>query len=151
MSIKLKILLIAVTLASTFAFGRYSAPTKTVTEIKTVEVEKKVDDTQKDEHKITQTKEIVKPDGTKETDTTVTDDSTTKKKEVLDDTKNSESKVTVEYVGGNLSVSALVGFTIPGVAPVYGGHIQGRILGPFTSGIWGLSNGVVGVSIGLVF
>jgi len=146
-----KIILVILALASTFAFGRISAPTKTVTEIKTVEVEKKVDNSQKDEHKTTHRKEIVKPDGSKEIDTTVTDDSSTKKKEVVDDSKNSDSKVTVEYVGGNLSISALVGFTIPGVAPVYGGHIQGRILGPFTTGIWGLSNGVVGVSFGLVF
>lgn len=47
-------------------------------------------------------------------------------------------------------VSALVGTGLP-LVPIYGAHVERRILGPISLGAWGLSSGVVGLSVGVEF
>jgi hypothetical protein len=160
MSTKLKVFLGVVALAAAYGFGRWSSPVKVVTETKTVEVEKKQDvvkqDTNKDDHKVTVTKQVVKPDGTKETDTTVTEDVTTAKKyqdttqSTIDTTKDTTKEVT--YATAKVTISALAAVNV--LSPTgldYGASVSKPILGPITIGAFGFESGRVGMSIGLTF
>lgn len=153
MATKYKVILTILALATAFATGRYTVPTKVVTEIKTVEVDKKDQhqDQKQDDHKKTTIVEA--PDGTKTT--TVTDDSSTDTKtdtKTVDssssDTYKSvtkESAVTVMgLVGANASFSDLG-------TPVYGLSVTKPVLGPITIGVWGLSSKVGGLAVGLTF
>lgn len=142
----------AILLLASFATGRWLAPTKVVTEIKTVEVEKKVDTTttQKDEHKTTVVTE--KPDGTKQT--VITDDTHTgtKSKDTTVVTDTSDTTKTVTRDSARVTVSALGAINIHDIStPVFGVSITKPILGPLTVGVFGLSSGVAGASIGLTF
>lgn len=156
LSQKTKIIICVVVVFSAFGVGRFSAPTKVVTETKIVEVEKKTSesDTEKTKHQTTTTTETTKPDGTKETTTTTTEDSSSDHKTSSTDDKTTESdtKKVVENDSGKVSVSALVGFSLSLTpTPVYGGSVVSRVVGPFTAGIWGTSQPAAGVSIGLSF
>lgn len=154
MTPKTKVILAILALSTTFAFGRFSAPTKVVTETKLVEVEKKTSesDSERDKHKTTTTTETTKPDGTKETTTTTTEDSATKKEtSSTDDTsKTSDTIKTAENDSGRVNISLLGGLTRD-PEPVYGLHVSARVLGPITAGIWGMTNRVYGISVGLSF
>ena len=143
MSTRNKLILGGAVILVSFAFGRFSAPTKVVTQIKTVEVEKKVSDTE-DHKKVVI---VQQPDGTKTT--TVTDDKSTKQKE--DTQVAQESTKTVTRDSGRTSISALAGLQITGGVPVYGASLTRNVLGPITLGGFGFTNGLVGVSIGLSF
>lgn len=156
MSTKVKITILAILLMVSFASGRYLTPVKVVTEVKTVEVEKKKTDTneQQNTHKETEVKEVVKPDGTKETTTKIVEDDSDKKSTSEKDMVSKETDKTKEVTKSNngLSLSALGGVSISGVPnTVYGGIVQKPLLGPIGIGVWGLSNGTVGASIGLSF
>lgn len=139
MSLKYKIASALVILAATFTAGRYSVSGKTKT--KTTDTTKTVDKT---EHK----KIVIykKPNG--ETVTTITDDTNTKteKTKQVIDIKTTESRHNI------LNVSALVANDFRDTfKPVYGVSVSKEILGPVTVGAFGLTNGVVGVSLGLNF
>lgn len=139
-----------------FAFGRYSAPTKVVTETKTVEVEKKTEtkdtDTQQNVKRTIVRKKL--PNGEEievEKDETVTkkeqEDKTTDNKQVTSD-KTSEtirnaSSTQLSVLGG------YKGFDF--TSPIIGGHISRSLVGPLTVGAWGLSNATYGLSVGLSF
>lgn len=152
MSTKSKVILAIIVLVVAFAFGRYSVPEKIVTVTKTIEVEKKVVDTEKD-------KKIVKviiehPDGTKETreeiveneKTHSTEDSITKSKNTTEITKGG-SKINVSILAG----SNLSSLNLNSIPITYGASVNKEILGPITVGIFGLSNGNLGISAGLNF
>lgn len=147
MSNKVKIIVGVVVLATVFAFGRWSAPVKIKTETKIVEVDKKVDDINKKEHK--KTVIVHKPDGT--IITTITDDTDTHKHET--DTSSTVSDTTKEVVrrSSTLTVSALTGLSLNGYTPIYGAHVTKQIIGPLALGVWGLSSRELGVSVGLSF
>lgn len=157
-----KIGALAVSLLAAFAAGRWAAPTKVVTQVKTVEIENKTDktksDTGKDRHQETTVTEVTRPDGTKEKTTkTVTDTQTnTKVTSAETDKKDVESVSTKEVTrdSSKVTLSALAGaqLSFSGAGPiVYGGAITKPILGPVTVGVWGLSSGTGGFSAGLTF
>jgi hypothetical protein len=58
---------------------------------------------------------------------------------------------TISPLMSNWRIGAKVGFDFTRGAPVYGGEVQRRILGPLSVGVWGLTPGVVGASLNLEF
>lgn len=146
-----------------FAFGRYSMPesVKETTDIKQTQ-EKKEDtktDVDKDKHYVKTTAETTHTDGTKTTTTTTTVDTSEQKK--TDDNKSSDSTKDIheekEVIGhkDKINLGLMTGIDVThglGVNTVlYGGYINRPLLGPITIGVWGLSNGTAGLSLGLVF
>lgn len=152
-----------------FAFGRYTAPEKVKIEKEIVTVEsttkeekKEVKtDAQRDKRVEKVTTEVVRPDGTKETTTRIVEDSkTTRQTDSGTDSREESRKAsteksseTIEYGRDKLSLSMLAGapisFTSGLGVIVYGGHIHRNFLGPISIGVWGLSNGTGGFSLGL--
>lgn len=118
----------------------------------------KKEDKDKHDDKIIKRKvvEETKPDGTKikTTDTIVTD-----KKNETDhtntdsktDDKSKETKTETANSGKfNISVLGGVNVTNP-VKPIFGAHVSRDIIGPVNVGLFGLSDGVVGASVGVTF
>jgi hypothetical protein len=140
MTTKTKLIIAAVAVLTSFAFGRWSAPEYKKTE--TDQTENK----EVDKHKKTTVVEKERPDGTKEKKTVVEEDSE----------KRSEksSKQSEEIVGSSskVTVSALGGFYFSDRSgPIYGLAISKPILGPITLGAFYLTPSIVGASIGLTF
>lgn len=134
-------------LAIAFAVGRYTTPAIVRIETKTVEVEKKVVDTNKTVHKVTETKE--NKDGSKTT--TVVEDSNTEKKEA-DSKTEVENSVTVKSRDSRYVLSVLGGYNgFDFTHPIIGGEASTSIIGPIRAGVFGLSNGTYGLSVGLDF
>lgn len=133
---------VVLVLACVFEAGRRTASTLcsgTTSDIKT--------DTssQKDEDKHVVTVVTEEPGGKKTT--TVTED--TKTKTVKDSTKSKE--VTVAATKKN-NISLLIGYDVrvnSGMS--YGASLTHQIEGPISVGVFGLTSGMVGVSIGLEF
>ena len=123
-----------------FYCGRYSAPERIKTETKIVEVEKEVIKT---EYKTVRIKE--NKDGSKETIIVSESNSQEKAKQ-----KSSEEKKEI-VKNGSTYVSVLLGgaSTVPHLN--YGLSVQRDVLGPFTIGVWGLTNYNFGASVGLRF
>lgn len=128
-----------------FATGRFLTPVKI--ETKVVEVEKKQTETEKDKHKETTTVTTEKPDGTKTTETKTTEDTTNHR--TSDTTKTSDSDTTKTYGGSKTGIYALGGLS--GGIPTYGLAVTRQLLGPISVGGWALTNGTIGVSLGLEF
>ncbi len=156
MDLKYKVLISVAVIAIAFAGGRYSTPVKTVTKIQTVTVEKETTKTDTDTaiHKIITKTEVDKPDGTK-TITTVTRDDTTKKTDSTssDDKNTTSSTVEVSVKGSqkvNLAILAGTNYHDIGTL-IVGAHVSTNLIGPVTIGAFGLSDGVLGVSLGLEF
>lgn len=122
--------------------GFYAKPAKIVT---TQVIQKNADVTKRDDTvtTVTQTK---KPDGTVTTVTTITDKNTT----AAHSSTHTADKTTETRTEGATTVSALVGVDF-GRGLTYGASIQHQILGPLNVGAFGLTNGVMGVSIGIRF
>lgn len=166
MQTKTKVIIATVSLAIAFAAGRYLTPVKIKTEIKTVVVEKKVETTKvvqnKKRHKKTVIVQTQKPDGEKDVTTTITDDTNTGTDTKIADTtsvdKEQDAKKEVTKESSHLMVSILGGVQVnassllSGTSPlVYGAHVQKSLLGPINIGLFGLSNGILGCSAGLIF
>jgi hypothetical protein len=161
LTIRQKIIIIVVYTAACVAGGRYLAPTKIKTEIKTVTVTKEVESKKVDQdittHEKTTTTETDKPDGTK-TIITVKEDVSNDKTNT-DDKKSDDTFTTVDKTKevtketSKLKLSALAGVNVTNVSGgfVYGGEVSKDILGPISIGIFGMSNGVAGCSIGISF
>lgn len=136
----IKYLIVLVLLVGAFAAGRYTSPTKIETKIQTVEVEK----IKKNEDTVIVEK--ITPDGTKTTQTHIV--STTEEnnhiKENFDTVTESKHPATTISLLGGLDINN-------SVHPVYGLSASRNILGPISMGIFGLSNGTVGLSVGLNF
>lgn len=147
-------------LAAVFLIGRYSRPSKIITKteikeiVKIVEVEKK----KVDKDVVTEIIEITKPDGTKEKKTVIVD----KSKEESEKTKLTEkekaiNKEKIVENGENWSARVMAGtqfdsisnFTKNGI--ILGLGVDRKIIGPFTAGVFMLTNKTVGVSIGAGF
>jgi hypothetical protein len=108
----------------------------------TIEVEK--EQTQK--NVVTIVKEVVRPDGSRETETTTTD----KSKETKD-TKSSVSVVAPPRPDWHLSVAAQTKFNPIEMKPIYGVQIERRILGPFSAGISVNTERSIGLVVGYEF
>lgn len=135
--------------ATAFAFGRYMTPEKIV------EVERKDKITQKDTDKNTTKnttqEEVRKPDGTvtiitKTEETTNTSRSTNIK-------EHEEKEKTTDYGRNRVTLLATAGIDVTNLSGgyVYGGSVSKPMLGPIVLGVWGMSNGLAGVSAGLQF
>lgn len=137
--------------------GRFTLPAKVVTQVKTIEVVKQVlvQDTSKADHSVSTTTETRKADGTVTIVTQRKNDIDTKidRKVATNTDKTSESTKTTEYDTRRLSLSVITAARplSPSQGMSYGGSLQYRVLGPITGGILGLSDGTVGISIGLMF
>ncbi len=160
---KQKIIITTVSLAVAFATGRYTVPVKVKTEIKTVEVEKIVykekKNTTRKNNKTTTIVEHKTKDGDDTITTVIKDNDDTHTVASSDTTKNDnkqkDDKKEVVKESGHLTISALAGTNITGIPAsqgiIYGGEIQRNLIGPSVIGIWGLSNGTCGASLGLEF
>lgn len=92
------------------------------------------------EHTVTVTQETKKPDGTTNTTTTTTED----KKQAA---THNESKPVVQ---STTSIHALAGMDV-NFKPVYGLEVSKQLLGPIEVGAWGMTNGTIGISVGVRF
>ncbi len=123
-----------------FYCGRITSPEKIKTEVRTIEVEKTVNKT---ERKVIKVKENA--DGSK--DTVIVVDSN-----VNEESRGKSTVESKEIVNGKrTNVSLLVGGAYPLSGPHYGVSIQRSILGPFTVGAWAITNRTAGLSVGLNF
>lgn len=151
MSTKTKVIIVVVAMAASFALGRYTVPEKKTEEKRTVveKRKKKRKDTRKKVEIIK--KEVIKPDGTKTVDTVInkTTDTTTKTEEK--GRKEDTSKVVTIRGDSKATISILNGIDINSWNYVYGASLTKPVLGPFTLGVFGMSNGTAGASIGLTF
>lgn len=156
LSTKTKIIIAVAILAATFIAGRYSRPAKIVTQVKTVEVEKKTDtsnqtaDTHKDET-ITTTEN---KDGTKTILDHIVEDAGSHTYTTGTDNINqtTESTKTVTNNSSSIHLAFLAGTTTSNIGLMnYGGYASKQVLGPFSLGVWGLSIGAGGLAIGVNF
>lgn len=149
------------------AVGRYTVPQTVKIEKETTKqvdvVEKKDLNKQTDANRDTHTEvtvvEKVLPDGTKETTTKTVKDSKTEKSSKVEDqgvvSKNTQESTkdnkTTSASGGKVSISALAGVNIftPSDGMQYGASVSKEVIGPISIGIWGLSSGTGGASIGI--
>lgn len=149
MTTKNKIIFSLLALVATFAAGRYSNQVSYKKDTKTSIVEDK--NTQKDTHEKTVTTVVEKPDGEKQTTITQTKDVVA----TISDVKDTKSETQVSKVTGNgtskLTISALVGIDIHTKLPTYGASITKDVLGPVSIGVFGLTNGTAGISLGVSF
>lgn len=146
-----------------FGAGRFAAPTKvqTVVKTETVEkiVEKKVEVAAKTkvvyvDRVITKEGEVRERIVEREVEKSRTDTDRTN-----DRTDTTESSKTVESDAPRLNVSVLAGVDlnpkwqpIEGAGPLsLGLSVNYRIAGPLTVGAWGLHTGVFGISLGATF
>lgn len=168
MSSRTIIVLACLLLVGGFLAGRYSVPESMQLETRSVEADQKTENEvrlesvtiDQDRHREVMVTELVKPDGTRETTTRTVTDSQAKhiassvQENVRTETASKDSTVikTVQ-ARSSLELSLLVGAAVSlssGVGPlIYGLHVSRPLLGPIVMGLWGASNGVAGVSIGL--
>ena len=146
------IIYILVLVGLAFSTGRYTTPKKveTLERIVTVEVEKTTQDTHiaENTHKI----ETKKPDGTITIETIIAENTDTTTKIEKKEKEDKLDKTSVEARSSSLIVSAMVGMDITKpVALTYGAEISSNILGPIRLGAFGMTNGVVGCTVGLTF
>jgi len=143
--------------------GYYFAPTKTVEKehivYKDKIVEKKIyiKDTTKKDNKTTIRLVTIKPDGTRTIETRIIDKGelvveqkatkTEDKTENLDSSK--EKIVESSHNDWFLAIGAKYGVTTTNTS--YGLHINRRIVGPFTLGVFGYTDQSYGATIGLTF
>jgi hypothetical protein len=151
LSNKTQIIILGVSCLICFATGRFFAGKS---EVKTEQkiAENKVVDQDKDTHTHTVTVTTKAKDGT--TKITQTQDSDTIDVKDTDTIIQSDTKTDTIPPKTNLTnVSALVGNNFGNglFAPVYGVSVTHQVLGPFTVGAYGLTSGIIGVSVGVNF
>jgi cytoskeletal protein RodZ len=139
-------------LVAVFLAGRFSRPAKVVTETKIVEVEKKTSDTTTGSHKDTTTTTVTNKDGTQTTTTHAVEDTGSHTHSTEANNTSTDISKTVINSDSRINLSVLGGAQITSPSStVFGGAASKKILGPVTAGVWGLSNGIVGLSLGLSF
>lgn len=152
---RLQIVVVAVLCGVAFALGRWGQPAR----IETVEVEtvryvetvRTLVRTERVEAKHVHREETRAPDGT----VRVVEDSRSHVAENTHATSDTARAGSIDTARQSVTtndrpdwhVSALVG--LPG--PVYGAHVQRRILGPVSVGAWALTSKAAGVSLGVEF
>lgn len=148
-----------------FALGRWLSPEKVkiqrevVVKEDTTKIEQLKTDLERLKKKKTTTVEVIRPDGTREIKTVVKEDESVRKQKSKDTTttivKETSEKESKEITNSSsvLTLSALVGTDITSLSSSsklqFGAHVQRTIIGPFTLGVFGLSSGTAGFSLGL--
>jgi myo-inositol-hexaphosphate 3-phosphohydrolase len=126
-----KYIIILIIAATCFSLGRYTAPKPKVEEHKTQDV-------------ITHETIVVvkRPDGTTESTTTVDSHS-----------KSDTSKIIIPTKISTLTVYGLAGVDTTSrlLKPIYGVEVSKQIIGSIRLGAFGMTNGVVGLTIGMDF
>jgi hypothetical protein len=146
MANKYKVLAASFALALAFATGRYSVRSSTVKQVVTEKETTNVD-AKKDMHK----KIVIVKQPTGVTTTTITEETATDTKTLTNDQLQAVTTVTPPKVG-TLNVSALAGLDAEhSFKPAYGISVTKQVLGPLSVGAFGLTNGVMGVSLGISF
>lgn len=149
MSNKTKLGIFVASILVSFACGRYTVQAP---EVKTTETVQQ--DVKKDVDKDTNTHQVEvkvqKPDGTVQT-TITTDTSTTAKVDTNVTTNTQIKQDVIPPKTNTLNVSVLAGLDFARQTPVYGASVSKQLLGPITIGAFGLTNGIIGGSIGLNF
>jgi hypothetical protein len=112
-------------------------------QIKTVEVEKQVEN--KDIHQKTIIVKEHGPDGTEKTTTTISLDDTSK---IIQD-KSVNTITNIEKVNQKPIVNLAALFVVSNRTLYYGASISKEVAGPITAGIFILTNGVAGVTLGI--
>ena len=146
MTNKREVAIVIVGLGASFAFGRYSvraAPAITVqsTAVAQVKEDKKTHIIRKEVTARSQTGEVVK---TVTTETTIQAQKDTA-------TKNTAKVVEKPIARKSYNISGLVGVDASQAVPIYGIAVSREFIGPITGGVFGLTSGVVGISIGINF
>jgi len=156
---KIQVIGLTILLVAVFAFGRYSAPEKIKTVEKIVEVEKKTKEEKEQEkreiHRTTTITETIKPNGEKvivteireDTNVVKNKDTAIVKDKVIEGTKDEE----IVKSGSHLNVALLVGNKVDLSNGIIGAHISRNLIGPISIGLFGLSSGILGASVGLEF
>jgi len=157
-----KVIISVIVLATSYGFGRWSAPEKIKIEKQIVEVEKKTSDssseTDRNRHRETTETEVTKPDGTVEKTKKTVEDSSSNKETNKHDTAEStitesESKE-ITRPSSKVTISALAGaqLSLSDESPLhYGVAASKPILGPLTMGVFFLTPNIVGGMLGLTF
>lgn len=129
-----------------FALGRSSVHQP---EVKSSQQDTKKEVTDENKDTVKKTTIVKNKDGS---ETTVIDEHTTDKShDAMTDNSKSSSAVIPQKVG-MLNVSALVSIdTQNRWTHSYGASVSKQVLGPISVGLFGLTNGTVGASIGLSF
>lgn len=145
---KTKVIGGAVIVLVAFASGRYSVPTKPdvhTIENQQVDVDKQ---TNMNDHKVTTTTQDCT---TGKKVTTITEDISSQTKKDTDIKTELDQTVT-QPKRSLINISALASLdTTNGFKPAYGISANKELLGPLTVGAFGLTNGVLGVSVGVNF
>ena len=119
--------------------------TKSVSQIDT-----KVETDKQKDTKIVETKvETKSPDGETKVVTT-TETVISERKETVKDRTETKTE-TSSPTGNRVTLTGMAGYDFDKKLTVYGGGVSKEILGPVSIGVWGLSNGTAGVSLGLRF
>jgi CRISPR/Cas system-associated endonuclease Cas3-HD len=144
------IAIVAGALTAAYVAGRYSAPEKIKIETVTVTKEVVIQD---ESAKLRQTQRIVettRPDGTTVKETRIrTRAESERETHASRDTTNKESKEIENRRG--VAANVLIGLPLAEVArgPVVGAALSKQFIGPFTLGVWGLSNLTFGFTVGV--
>lgn len=147
-----KVGIATIALVVSFAGGRFSVQKS---KIETVVTSKT--DTKQNQTENTHTRETITtvktPDGTVKIVDQITQVANTKTDTVSDSITHTDTTVTPPKTN-TLNISALVANDFSkgiGIFPTYGVSVSKEILGPVTVGVFGLTNGTAGISIGLNF
>ena len=132
-----KIGLSVIVLLIVFAAGFLSAKRTVKPQIVTVEKQVVV----QHDNIITHTVTVKAPNGQITTDTTTTDKSVT-------DTHTQETTKTADK---QWLVAGFAGYDFKNKNEVYGGEVQKKLVGPVAIGAWAMTNGSIGISIGVEF
>lgn len=138
--------------------GRFSLPAKIVIKTETKESDKKQSDidSNKQDHTVTTITQTKKPDGSVVTNTTIQNNVITlsQKETQESDIKSSKTDKETTYNTARWSISALAVTNVSlgtKLSPAYGGSVAYRLIGPFSVGVLGISDGIMGVSLGIQF
>lgn len=148
---KQKYIIAGVAILVSFATGRFSAQKANVTKIASAQTTVKQDQ-DKNTHTETIITTVKTPDGTVKTVKTIDQIADVKTDTNVSQLSQTKTDIIAPKIN-ILNVSALIGNDFSkGIGfPAYGVSVTKQVLGPVTVGAYGLTTGVIGVSIGLNF
>lgn len=126
-----------------YAVGRYLQPPEVVT--KEVEKIKEVEVIKRDVKTII--KEVVRPDGSKETTTTIDESTRENTRRQTDNQKEVIVAASKPQWKAGLTAKA----SISNIVPVYGVQVERRVMGPFFVNAQGWSDGTAALGLSLEF
>lgn len=165
MELKNKILVSLIALTSVFMIGRYTTPAKTVIKIEEKIVEKEIvkwkykENSEENKNQETIIVETTYPDGTVKKETRILDKGTvklsleseqSKEKEKISILKKDELTLN-ENSNWNISLLASLenfSYNKESKDVFYGIHLQRKVLGPFSVGVFGTNSKSYGLSVG---